>query len=433
LILRVGIFDEPIWQPLVAGDIIRYWHQMFVCGDQRGRRVARILEVDPELSLPVIVDNGDRLSMMQSVCQVQYVENGVMKDVENPVYRWIEEHELSYSCTKEYAASRKTGEAVRVGELISTLQRTSIETAKACRVPVDLFHGVRQENVTREKEQGEVSCNKSPGTTNADNPKVDDLTGSQESNNTSSTPADNVHGHVHPPEDVYQVHHQSDNDSTTSDTTLDDTDGKAAAESRASEEEDDNISIDTDDLNYHKMVMEGNSNRESLEAVAREGQKKQADAVNRCRTGQQGEVIPKWTICTIQLDGDKNDFTPKHLPVMVCGHYHFTLSNTIRYKICTNKGIIEKTFGREQLVPHPQLSGASMGIVYSKLDMKSTITLTEAGEMYSKLGGKLSYCRCKTDCSKSKQCKCKKLGKFCGQHCHGGSGKNVLCKNCPPN
>jgi hypothetical protein len=68
------IFEEPIQQPLVTGDIIFYWHPIFVCGDKRGMRTANIVEVDPELSLPIMMDNGDRLSRMQSVKRLHYVQ-----------------------------------------------------------------------------------------------------------------------------------------------------------------------------------------------------------------------------------------------------------------------------------------------------------------------------------------------------------------------
>ena len=57
---------------------------------------------------------------------------------------------------------------------------------------------------------------------------------------------------------------------------------------------------------------------------------------------------------------------------------------------------------------------------------------TQAGEIYSASGGKLSYCQCKKDCLTSKTCKCRKLKKFCGAKCHGGTGNNRFCRNCPP-
>jgi len=101
-------------------------------------------------------------------------------------------------------------------------------------------------------------------------------------------------------------------------------------------------------------------------------------------------------------------------------------------RLCTENGIIKGMFGREQLIPCPDHDAKSIGINYKALDKSKVITMTEAGEMYSRLGGKLSFCRCRSDCSKSIVCKCWKLKKICGQFCHGGSGKNSLCRNCAP-
>jgi len=96
---------------------------MFVCGDKQGRRTSKILEVDPELSLPIIMDNSDRLGRYQSVQRLEYVDNGQMKKLENPTFAWVEEHQLSYSVTKEYAATRRTGESIKLGQVMQALQK----------------------------------------------------------------------------------------------------------------------------------------------------------------------------------------------------------------------------------------------------------------------------------------------------------------------
>jgi hypothetical protein len=62
-------------------------------------------------------------------------------------------------------------------------------------------------------------------------------------------------------------------------------------------------------------------------------------------------------------------------------------------------GILMEAYGRELLKPCLALSAESMGINYNKLDKNKAASATEAGEMYSKLGGMLSHCRCKKDCS----------------------------------
>ena len=132
---------------------------------------------------------------------------------------------------------------------------------------------------------------------------------------------------------------------------------------------------------------------------------------------------------------DRNAFTPNNLPALICGTVYYKTSNKIRYQCCTDEhGIIKGTFGREQLDPLPHMDAKGIKVNYAALmDKMNHITLTKAGEMYTPVSGRLSYCRCqKNDCSKSKSCNCRKMGKFCTNVCHGGSGKNPLCKNCPP-
>jgi len=108
------------------------------------------------------------------------------------------------------------------------------------------------------------------------------------------------------------------------------------------------------------------------------------------------------------------------------------MQRTINARLCTENGILKGYFGREQLTPCPEHTADSLGIQYKSLDKNKLISMTEAGEMYSLLGGKLSFCHCKKDCNTSKICKCKKMKKMCGQFCHGGSGKNPHCRNRPP-
>jgi hypothetical protein len=140
----------------------------------------------------------------------------------------------------------------------------------------------------------------------------------------------------------------------------------------------------------------------------------QAEDVNRARVGKGGEVIRKWMVSTLALPIDKKDFTPKNLPALLCGHNYYKKSNIFWYRLCMENGILKGTYGREQLIPCPDVSQESLVIKCNTLDKNNCITQTEAGEMYSKLGKKLSFCRCGKDCSKSMTCKCKKLKKLLG-------------------
>jgi hypothetical protein len=68
------------------------------------------------------------------------------------------------------------------------------------------------------------------------------------------------------------------------------------------------------------------------------------------RGGDQ-EVLGKWTVCTTKMPKDRNAFTPSNLLALICGTVYYKTSKRIRYKCCTEYGIIQVTIGREQLDP----------------------------------------------------------------------------------
>jgi hypothetical protein len=51
--------------------------------------------------------------------------------------------------------------------------------------------------------------------------------------------------------------------------------------------------------------------------------------------------------------------------------------------------------GKEQLHPLPHMEAAGIGVNYEALDKTKFITLTEAGQLYTPLSGKLSKSRCR--------------------------------------
>ena len=190
-------------------------------------------------------------------------------------------------------------------------------------------------------------------------------------------------------------------------------------------------SENSQDINYKKMFLEGAQRRKHREKVGNTAQKKQADAVNRNRTLGDGTVLPWGSIVVLKMPKDRNDFGFPNLPCMVIGINHYKKSNAIRYRLCSPDAVLQGTFGTNQIRPCPQFDALSVGINYEKIKNIS-MSETQAGEIYSASGGKLSYCQCKKDCLTSKTCKCRKLKKFCGAKCHGGTGNNRFCRNCLP-
>ncbi len=132
--------------------------------------------------------------------------------------------------------------------------------------------------------------------------------------------------------------------------------------------------------------------------------------------------MQKYSLGNLLLPKDRNNFGLPNLPCMVIGNDHYKKSNAIHYRLCSQDA--EKW-------PWPQLDAQSVGFNKDKIKNIS-MSETQVGEVYSASGRKLSHCQCKKDCLTSKTCKCRKLKKFCGAMCHGGTGNNRFCRTCPP-
>jgi hypothetical protein len=66
--------------------------------------------------------------------------------------------------------------------------------------------------------------------------------------------------------------------------------------------------------------------------------KKQAVEVNKNRTWEGGETIPKGTVCLLKLSDEENNVGVKDLPVVItCLNYYSQLGN-IRYKVAYKDG-----------------------------------------------------------------------------------------------
>ena len=180
---------------------------------------------------------------------------------------------------------------------------------------------------------------------------------------------------------------------------------------------------------YMKLFSEKAECRRKLEKKAAAGQKKQANDVNKDRKWDGGEHLPKDSMCTLTLTKDKAKLGIKDLPVQIVKLIYYKQSESIRYQLCCKDGILKGTFGRGELHPQPHLNAELMGIFYHKMDKKQTILPSEAHQRYLDIGGKNKSCRCLTDCSKSKSCKCKKLNRLCNFYCHKRQ-ENLLCGLC---
>jgi len=194
-------------------------------------------------------------------------------------------------------------------------------------------------------------------------------------------------------------------------------------------EEEDTTTTMSSKKNYFKVVNEKSKIRTEMEQTAANGQKKQAVEVNKHRKWEGGETIPKGTVCLLKLSQDKNSVGVKELPVVITSLHYYKQSGNIRYKVASKDGHITGTYGREELRPQQHITAKLMGIDVASLGKGANAALTplQAHSRYLPIGGKNTKCRCKTDCSKSTTCSCRKAGKLCTKHCHKN---NTICTWC---
>jgi len=119
------------------------------------------------------------------------------------------------------------------------------------------------------------------------------------------------------------------------------------------------------------------------------------------------------------------------LPIMVTDNKMSKPSGMVRYAICTQHGQLEG-FNYRDMIEHD----AAMTQRIVKIDpmapgFKDNLTVASASAMYNRLGGK-SFCHYKSDCIRSKSCKCLLMGRLCRPKCHAPRkvGLPVHCSNC---
>jgi hypothetical protein len=126
-------------------------------------------------------------------------------------------------------------------------------------------------------------------------------------------------------------------------------------------------SVNTQDINYKKMSLEGAQRRNHQEKIGNAAQKKQANGVNRNRTLGDGTVLPWGSIVVLKMPKDRNDFGFPNLPCMVIGINHYKKTNAIHYRLCLPVAVLQGTFGTNQIRPCPQFDALSVGINYEKI------------------------------------------------------------------
>lgn len=359
------------------GEVIRYLTPFW--GWSRDPVNATILKIDDEDEIPLKLDTRDVLERTHKVTRVKKYVNGVLEECPGEESMKIGEFQLENGHVKDFH-KRKSLEAQRLQSIQQEYIENWEKTAKQFGLPEDLCYNTTFDGKVKQKKKSEICSTKQ-------SPKG-------EKEHTTET-GDS----------------EQECDDCTEDTKT--TVG----------------SVNTEQINFKRMLEKYSNNRETLEKEAAAGQKKQAVQVNKNRKWIGGEHITDGTICTLRLGRDRNKVGIKDLPVLVWKQVHYKKTGTIRYHLLSKVGYLEKTYGREELEPQPHLNAELMGIDSNAHDAKITITPLQAQEMYLKIGGHRSFCRCVGNCSNSKTCKCKKMKKTCTSRCHGKK-TNLVCGLC---
>jgi hypothetical protein len=359
---------------LRVGDVITYYHEFWV----NQRKVAKIQKIKPDEEFKLVLDTNDVLPVMHSIKRMKKtINDGTTVDIIVDDWRLLGEYQLIEGEMDQYHR-RKSLEAMRLEKVVTTFNDDYSKLAKESGLPVDLVNNTNQ----GKRKQGIAQIETE---------------------------------HVSVEEGLHM-----DGRATTALNTI---------ECSGNDDEEASESIHTHQINYHKMLDQSLKQRTSIEKVASNGQKKQAEQVNKGRVWHEGENIPKDTVCILCLGRDRNKVGIKNLPVVVWKQVHYQKSGSVRYQLCSRIGYLKGTYGREELEPIPHLTAELMGIDTEQHDNKKTITALEAHEMYLAIGGKRSFCRCAGNCATSKSCKCRRMNKLCTSRCHNKQ-ENALCKLC---
>jgi hypothetical protein len=191
---------------------------------------------------------------------------------------------------------------------------------------------------------------------------------------------------------------------------------------------------DTNDDEAEKQVQRRGKMRAQLRVIAAEGQQQQARRVNAARGVNWKEVLEVGDICLIRTDATTRAATDKAaICVKICAVRSYTSpttkTKTHSYKVCTSDGYVKNFLHRTCLEYQEKLTAEILSIDENKEGFLNELSIQDASNKSNVLGGSTT-CRCTTDCSISKTCKCKKNGNFCNTKCHNGRGKNIHCLLC---
>jgi len=122
--------DDKPKEPLRPGDVLLYYHPMYVAGARAGLRITQVLEVNPHQDICLELDNGEVLPKDTQVKRCQEYVNGRL--IEHPgVFRCIESFRLRQGTLEEPDGSAKRSDFRRhVERLYKIFMETKDELQK---------------------------------------------------------------------------------------------------------------------------------------------------------------------------------------------------------------------------------------------------------------------------------------------------------------
>jgi len=147
---------------LLVGDVIFYWHDLFVCGNPMGRRTATVRDIDPNRDPMLRLDTMDYLRRDHCVQRIKVLQpDGTMVENIDAKWREIQEFRLHKSAPAPY---RMSVDGARVGRLLGRLSDQYLASAEELGMPQDLLisnasnkENIPQKDPTRESNDEEAT------------------------------------------------------------------------------------------------------------------------------------------------------------------------------------------------------------------------------------------------------------------------------------
>jgi hypothetical protein len=170
-----------------------------------------------------------------------------------------------------------------------------------------------------------------------------------------------------------------------------------------------------------------------MELIASKYQKIQGEQINKKRAVAENykHILQIGDIGAIRVPPNVRGATDfPFLSIMVTDAKMSKTSGIVRYAICTQLRHLEGVYNRDMIEHDAAMTQRIVKIDPMAPGFKDNLTAS-ASAIYNRLGGK-SFCRCKSDCIHSKNCKCILMGRLCRPKCHAPrkDGLPVHRSNC---